>query len=129
MKRVSPDRAPVYWRKAQDFFKLMRDASLAGNWNGAGLAAVHCAISASDALLAAKAGRRSSSKAHEDVADLIAAHVHHPQTADQMRRLRGILEQKNLIEYVDTHLPPERALELQKLVERYVGWVQSLIGL
>lgn len=90
-KKVPPDRARIYWDKAQDFFRLMRDAAQSGNWNGAGLAAVHCAISATDALLVAKAGRRSSSKAHEDAADLVVAHIRHAQAAEQAKRLRGIL--------------------------------------
>ena len=51
-KRIHPERAGIYWAKAQDFFKMMREAALARNWNGVGLAAVHCAISASDAITA-----------------------------------------------------------------------------
>ena len=127
VKKVSPDRAAVYWDKSRDFFRTMRDAAEAGNWNGAGLAAVHCAISAADALLVAKAGLRSSSQAHEDAADLLSLHVHHPQAADQARRLRRILEEKNLIEYVDKTYRRDDALELQKHVERFTAWVQPLL--
>ncbi len=127
-KRVSPRRAPIYWDKAKDFYKLMLDAADKGNWNGAGLAAVHCAISATDALLVARAGRRSSAKAHEDVADLVTAHIRHPQTSEQVKRLRRILNQKNLIEYIDRFFERDEALELQKQAERYFGWVQSLLN-
>lgn len=129
IKRVSRDRARVYWDKAEDFFRTMRDASAAGNWNGSGLAAVHCAISASDALLVAKAGMRSSSRAHGNVADLMASHVKHPQLQDQVRRLRRLLQAKNLIEYVDKSYRQREALELQKQVERYRSWVHSQLGL
>jgi len=128
-KKVSPDRARIYWDKARDFFRMMRDAAQAGNWNGTGLAAVHCAISATDALLVAKAGRRSASKAHDDAADLVLTYVRHPQTTEQARRLRGILNQKTMIEYVDKHFHAQSALELQKQVERYVAWVQSLLSI
>ncbi|MFH1724228.1 MAG: HEPN domain-containing protein [Elusimicrobiota bacterium] len=124
IKKVASDRAGIYWDKAEDFFRTMRDASAAGNWNGAGLAAVHCAISAADAVLVAKAGVRSSSKDHEDAADLIASHVRHPQAKEQARRLRRILQEKNLIEYVDKSYRQDDALELQKHVERFMAWVR-----
>ncbi|MBI4064617.1 MAG: hypothetical protein HY401_10015 [Elusimicrobia bacterium] len=127
-KRIEPGRAEVYWAKAQDFFRAMRDTTAAKNWNGAGLAGVHCAISASDALLVAKAGLRSSSKTHEDVVDLIRHHVRHPQTDEQTKRLGAILAEKNLIEYVDKSYTEKEALTLQKQVERYFGWVQALLN-
>lgn len=127
-RRVPAERARVYWDKAQDFYKLMRDATQGGNWNGLGLAAVHCAISATDALLVAKVGLRSSSKEHQDAADLLATRVSLPRAAEQSKRLRHILHQKTLVEYVDKPFRREEALELQKQVERYFGWVQSLMS-
>ncbi len=128
-KKIASGRAGVYWDKAQDFFRTMRDAAAAGNWNGAGLAAVHCAISAADALLVAKSGMRSSSKDHEDVADLIMSQVRHPRAKEQVRRLRRILQEKNLIEYVDKSYRQADALEIQKRVERFTAWVQPQLGL
>lgn len=128
VKAVPRDRAGVYWDKSSDFFRTMRDAAAAGNWNGAGLAAVHAAISAADALLVAKAGIRSSSKAHEHAADLVARHVGDPQVKEQVRRFRRILEEKNLIEYVDKTYREADALELLKHVERFTAWVRGLLG-
>lgn len=127
VKGVSRDRAGIYWEKSQDFFRTMRDAAAAGNWNGAGLAAVHSAISAADALLVAKGGLRSSSKDHEDAANLVALHVVDPHAKEQARRFRRILEEKNLIEYVDKTYREADALELLKHVERFTGWVRGLL--
>lgn len=127
VKSVAKDRAAIYWRKSQDFFRTMRDAAATGNWNGAGLAAVHSAISAADALLVAKAGLRSSSMAHEAAADLVALHVADPHVKEQVRRLHRILEDKNLIEYVDKSYREADAIELLKQVERFNGWVQGLL--
>lgn len=127
VKGVARERAVIYWDKSQDFFRTMRDAAAAGNWNGAGLAAVHAAISAGDALLVAKAGIRSSSKAHEDAADLIAIHVVDPHATEQVKRFRRILEEKNLIEYVDKSYREADALELLKHVERFTAWVGGLL--
>ena len=105
----------------------MRDSAAAGNWNGAGFAAVHCAISATDALLVAKAGQRSGSKEHGDAAELLLAHIRHAETAEQARRLRQILREKNLIEYLDRSFHQDDALNLQKQAERYIAWAQALL--
>ncbi len=127
-KRIPPERAGIYWAKAQDFFKMMREAALARNWNGVGLAAVHCAISASDALLVAKAGLRSSSDDHRDAVYLLGGHIRHPEVKEQAGRLDRILAEKNLIECVDKSFSEKEALAIQKQVERYMGWVQTLLA-
>lgn len=127
-KKLDPGRAQIYWAKAQDFFKTMRDAASAGNWNSVGLAAVHCAICASDAILVAKAGMRSTSKSHEDVTHLISQHIRHPEVKEQARRLATILADKNLIEYIDKSYTEKEALTIQKQVERYIFWVQIILN-
>lgn len=126
-KRVAPERAGIYWAKAQDFFKLMREAALARNWNGVGLAAVHCAISASDALLVSKAGLRSSAEDHRDAVYLLGGHIRHPEIREQAGRLDRILAEKNLIEYADKAFSEKEAFAIQKQVERYMAWVQTLL--
>lgn len=125
--KVSSIKADIYWKRANDFYALMHVAAKERNWNGAGLAGVHCAISASDALLVSKVGIRSTSKAHEDVADLLLQGVTDNETKEQVKRLREIVSQKTKIEYSDQQYGERDALELQKKVERFYGWVQTLL--
>lgn len=105
----------------------MVDAAQKQNWNAAGLAGVHCCISATDALLVKHAGVRSSSDSHQDVIGLLQAKIRDADVAKQARRLGEILAQKNLIEYIDKSYTENDALPLKLSVERYMEWVRKLL--
>lgn len=126
-KKISRDRYTLYLSKAMEFFEAMVDASQKKNWNAAGLAGVHCCISATDALLVKHAGVRSSSDSHQDAVGLLLAKISDPDISKQAKRLGEILAQKNLIEYVDKSFPEKNALILKISVERYLGWVRKLL--
>ena len=126
-KKVSRERHAIYWGKAMEFFEAMVDASQKKNWNAVGLAGVHCAISATDALLVKHAGVRSSSGSHQDVLGLLQAKADDPDVSKQAKRLGEILVEKNLIEYVDKSYPEKNALALKISVERYVEWVRKIL--
>lgn len=126
-KKVSRERYTIYWGKAMEFFETMVDAAQKQNWNAAGLAGVHCCISATDALLVKHAGVRSSSDSHQDVIGLLQAKIRDADVAKQARRLGEILAQKNLIEYIDKSYAEKDALPLKLSVERYIDWVRKLL--
>jgi hypothetical protein len=84
-KKVSRERHTIYWGKALEFFEAMVDAVQKQNWNAAGLAGVHCCISATDALLVKHAGVRSSSASHQDVLGLLQAKIRDVDTAKQAK--------------------------------------------
>ncbi len=126
-KKVSRERHTIYWGKAMEFFETMVDAAQKQNWNAAGLAGVHCCISATDALLVKHAGVRSSSDSHQDVIGLLQAKIRDADVAKQARRLGEILAQKNLIEYIDKSYSEKDALPLKLSVERYMEWVRKLL--
>jgi len=127
-RSIDRSRSSIYRKKAEDFFESMRDAFAKQNWNAFGLAAVHCAISASDALLVKTAGVRSMSESHHDVAALLKEKIASPETAEQARRLEKILSRKNLIEYQDREFTPDEAYALQKDVERYYSWATDRLS-
>ena len=114
--------------RAARLIPAVRDAFARQNWNAFGLAAVHCAISASDALLVKAAGVRSASESHHDVAALLKEKIASPETAEQARRLEKILSKKNLIEYQDREFTPDEAYALQKDVERYYSWATDRLS-
>jgi len=126
-KKVSRERHIVYWSKAMEFFESMVDAVQKENWNAAGLAGVHCCISATDALLVKHAGIRSSSDSHQDVVGLLQAKIQDGDTAKQARRLGEVLAQKNLIEYIDKSYTEKDAFSLKTSVERYMDWVRKIL--
>lgn len=70
-RSVSPQAAGNYLKKAQEFTMAMESSLQEKHWNAAALAAVHAAISAGDALLAAFAGIRSSDQDHRHIVTLL----------------------------------------------------------
>lgn len=127
-RALDRSRSAIYKKKADDFFGAMRDGFAAGNWNASGLAAVHCAISAVDALLVKAAGVRSTAESHRDSVSLLKEKLKNPDTDGQCRRLEKILSRKNLIEYEDREFTQEEAYNLQKDVERFYSWVQDVLS-
>jgi HEPN domain-containing protein len=117
----------IYLNKAQDFYRAMQRSLKDGNWTSAGLEAVHCAISATDALLAFAGGIRCTSQDHGDAAYLLAQIIRSPEATKQSTHFLHIIEAKNIVEYEDRRFTPKEAEEVAKHVERYFSWVKSFL--
>ena len=134
MKRIGKTRAAsahlgdAYFLKAKEFFNSMKLEAEFENWNSVGLCGVHCAISASDAILAKFAKIRNVSENHNDCAQLIKTHFAHSETSAQASRLDRIIRVKNIIEYLGESFTENQAREVYKNVERYFDWVCKLMS-
>lgn len=117
-----------YLHKAQEFYDTMQTARAHKNWNAVGLNAVHCAISANDALLVYKKGIRSTSESHYEAIELLRVHIEHPQIDNMTNHLRKIIAKKNLIEYEARDIRESEAEEIIKHTERFFTWVRSLLA-
>lgn len=117
----------VYLKKAQDFYRAMRRSMDEANWNSAGLEAVHCAISATDALLAHVGGIRSTSQDHSDAVQLLIATVGTPEAASNSKHFLRIIEMKNLIEYEARNFTQKEAEVIARHTERYFAWARSIL--
>ena len=96
-------------------------------WNSAGLAAVHAAISAADAAIVASSGRRSASKDHMEAVELMRSLV--PEAAaTQERQLTGLLSMKNTIEYEQRLVTPVEAKTLTEQAGRLVRWATTVVA-
>jgi HEPN domain-containing protein len=126
-KAVEKSKYRVYLNKAQDFYRAMRRSLDEGNWNSAGLEAVHCAISATDALLVYAGGIRCTSQDHGDAAQLLEETVHVPETARNSAHFLRIIEMKNIVEYEARNFTPKEAEDIARHVERYFAWVRSFL--
>lgn len=127
-KEIERIRASIYLQKAGEFFTSMKTAKENGDWDACGLNGIHCAISASDALLVNKAGIRSRGESHTDVVSLLEEKIKTPELKEQTRRLVHILNKKNLVEYEDRQFTASEADALEKDVERYFSWVKKQIA-
>jgi hypothetical protein len=107
----------------------MKDALENENWNSVGLAAIHCAISATDALLCRTNGIRAITDDHREAADLLKQYIGADGTKDNSKRLLKILGMKNLIEYEARNFTYRDAASIAKETDRYFDWIKSIIEL
>lgn len=127
IRRVERARAGSYLAKATEFFASMQEAVHARRWNAAGLNAVHCAISACDAVLVYYTERRSASPDHEAAAYLLGSLTKVPEAPTKAQALRRILQEKHLIEYEDRPFTAHEAAELARITERFYRWADNLL--
>jgi len=126
-RTVERSRYKIYLKRAEDFYATMESAFARGNWNSAGLEAVHCAISITDAILVYLASVRSSSEDHDDVTELLKQRVTTPGAAQKIHHLEMILALKHDIEYGVRDFSQREAAEVVKHTERYFEWAKSLL--
>jgi HEPN domain-containing protein len=119
--------ATTYLKKAAEFFESTQQAMQGGRWNAAGLNAVHCAISACDAVLVYYTEQRSAGPDHEAAAYLLSSLAKVPDARQKAETLRRILQEKHVIEYEDRTFTAHEAAELAKLAERFYRWATELL--
>ena len=124
-KSVSEQEALSYLKKAEEFYLTMSEAFQKGRWNAAGLAGVHCAISATDALLGKKARIRSSGESHLEAVQLLKQHITDDNVGAQSQRLYRVLSEKSLVEYDSREFREADAVSVVKDVGRYFEWVKT----
>ena len=127
VRHVDRAGALVYLKKATEFFNSMRQAMQAERWNAVGLNAVHCAISACDAVLVRHTGQRSASSDHDAAAALLRVLTDIPDVRQKTETFLRILTEKNLIEYEEREITHHNAAELAKLAERFYRWARELL--
>jgi len=127
-KAIERNEYKVYLKKAGEFYETMLKAKEMEKWNAVGLNAVHCAISASDAMLVFYAGIRSTGDDHISAVDLLSHSVELSDIKSKCETLRKILVKKSIIEYEDRDFSQAEALEILKLTERFYNWVISKVG-
>ena len=99
-----------------------------GDWDAAGLNAVHCAISASDAVLVLTQGVRSASSKHDDSAMLLESMVKAPGTKNAVSQLKRLVAKKNLVEYEERLFRESEARDAAKNASRFLAWAETVLG-
>ena len=128
-RQIVRDDSNTFWEKAKEFRALMEVAQEQNQWNSLGLAAVHCAISANDALLAFFAGRRASGSDHREAILLLIKHVKSPETKVNSEHLKRVIVKKNLIAYEAKLISNRDAQELYQHTTRFYTWAQRVLKL
>ena len=123
-RSVSPQAAINYLKKAQEFAAAMATALEGKHWNAAALAAVHAAISAGDAMLAAFVGIRSSEQDHRQIVTLLADHLGKDGQQASMH-VQRVIALKNLVEYEERLIRQTEANQMATHVRRLMTLVES----
>lgn len=126
-KRVEKRSAAVFWRRAVQCEASMKEALARGHWEAAGINAVHCAISANDAVLAAVPAIKVTSKDHKDAVRLLASRLKSADAQAAAKRLDMIISKKGRVEYEQKRLSEKEARSLVLHAERFLEWAGSQI--
>ena len=124
---VSREHYHTYRKKALEFLHAMEAALQRREWNAAGLNAVHCAISAADALTEANDGVRSAGDDHHEASFLLEQHVKDKDAGPKAKTLAKIIDYKYLAAYEDREITEAEALELAKITKRFFDWMDGLL--
>jgi HEPN domain-containing protein len=126
--QVSEAEAKVFLDKAKQFMESAEDAAVKGNWDAAAHNAVHCAISANDALLGARHGLRSAGQSHKDAATLLAEKEGTGDARKNAARFLKIVNKKNLVQYEGRSMTEAEARALMLDASRFFEWAMSRPG-
>lgn len=124
-RKVTKAQAAVYLSKAEQFYRTMKEAEANEDWDAAGLNAVHCIISANDALLGTLHGVRPAGSRHVDAAELLRQYERDEQAKRAVARFDRMIKKKNLIEYEGRRITAVEAGKLSSDVEKFINWVRD----
>ena len=113
--------------KAREFLATMESALVGGQWDSAGLAAIHAGISAGDAILAFHGGVRSAGQDHRATVDLLVR-IMGPSALESAKHLRRLIDKKNLVEYESRRSTAREAVEAVKRADRLVAWATEVVN-
>ncbi|MBI3588221.1 HEPN domain-containing protein [Candidatus Micrarchaeota archaeon] len=126
VRKIDGHKYAAYLHKAISFFQSMEAAEAEENWNGASLAAVHCAISSCDAVTTYFLGERSAGQRHEDAASLLKK-INNPEMQEKARQFLSIIDRKTLIEYEPDEPSESEARQIIKQAQRFHNWAKQIL--
>jgi HEPN domain-containing protein len=125
-ERLPKEKAWIYLQKAEDFGVAMRASLEECAWHGATVTAVHCVISACDAVCVHALGERSRGESHDQLT-LLLKRV--GVAVEQIRQVAAVLQMKNVAEYDARVILPDAARDAVKRAERVLGWARATLGM
>ncbi len=127
--QVRRGEAQLYLDKAIQFIEQARSGLDANRNDAALLAAIHAAISGTDAVTVALAGVRSTDPDHHRAADLLGEVVASTQEGrERARQLRALLARKNTVEYESRKATAKDARDGVERAARLVDWATQVLA-
>ena len=116
-----------FLKKAEECHTGMNSAFANDNWNMAVIAAVHCGISAADALTVKYLGVRNSGSRHEAVIKLLSK-LNLMDIGKKNQQLSNLLRIKSTAEYEERLMSKSDASDALRDAERFYKWVKEVLG-
>lgn len=115
-----------YLLKAEEHRQAMEDCYERKLWNACVVNAIHCVISASDALTVYYLGFRNAGERHTDVVSLLQRIGIDPkELSPKLTQLTSLLSIKNLAEYEERLMDEADATDSKKACERFHSWAKG----
>ncbi|MCX5751246.1 MAG: hypothetical protein NT099_06235 [Candidatus Saganbacteria bacterium] len=127
-KNVNKNESLGYFSKAAEFYDSMMDCFREERWNSAALEAVHCCISANDALTIWSKGIRCTSHNHDDAVTLLQSLSDLKDVKTGASHFLRVIKKKNLVEYEGKKFGKNEAAEIILHAERFFKWVNSILS-
>lgn len=123
-RKVTKAQAAVYLSKAGQFYRTMKKAEACEDWDAVGLNAVHCIISANDALLGTLYGVRPAGS-HVNATEPLCQYEQGEHARRAITRFDRIIKKKNIIEYEGRRITAREAGKLSSDAEKFINWVRD----
>ena len=117
-----------YLKKAEECFHSAQISIENEEWNAVAINAIHCCISASDAMCVYFLGKRHSGENHNDVAALFKSIRNDEGININAGRIIKILRTKNMAEYEDRLVRKTEAESIFKDCERFLEYVKNQLS-
>lgn len=117
-----------YLKKAEEYFQAMQSEFNHQRWNSCVLNAIHCGVSAADALTVFFKGVRHSGERHAEVISLLQTlNIDKTTLNNKIKQLCALLDVKNMIEYEERITTESGALTAMKSAERFLNWTKEIL--
>jgi len=114
-----------YLKKAEECFHAAQRSFENEEWNAAAINAIHCCITACDAMCVYFLGKRHSGEDHNEAAVLFKSIKHDEEISTNANRIMRILRAKNMAEYEERLVRETEAETMLNTCEKILEYVKK----
>ncbi len=126
-RQVDRSAARVFWNRSVQCAVMMEETLDRGQWEAAGVNAVHAAISANDAVLSALRGLKPVSPDHKDAARVLVSQLKDADAQKAGKRFGVIVAKRSRVEYDDKRFTEKEARDMVLDTRRFLEWARSVL--
>ena len=117
-----------YLQKAEECLHASQNSFKSEEWNAAAITAIHCCISACDAMCVYFLGKRHAGENHNEAPKLFQSIKNNEDIKTNTNRIMKVLRAKNIAEYEERLIRKAEAETILKDCERFFEYVNKQLG-